>query len=98
MTGRPRHAALRFVSTVVRPRWVGLPFFRGAVIARQLPAVVPDLEHFRVLERVARVELDPLLERQALVAGAAVVLQAHTPMRRLSENFFVYLARGSGLH
>lgn len=73
-------------------------FFQRAFSARQLAGGVPDFQHFRVLEWVQRVELNPLLKLQALSDGTGVVLQTHAPMRGLSENFFVYLARGSGFH
>lgn len=99
MTGPYRHGeVLHFANAVLRLRSIDQQFFRRTFMGRQLLAEVPDLQHLRVLERVARVELDPLLERQTLGAGTAVILQTHTPVRSLSENFVVYLARGSGFH
>jgi hypothetical protein len=89
---------LHFSDAVLRGRWGGQQFFRVAYIARQLLAEVPDIKHFVVLERGPRVELNPLLNRQALGVGTGVILQTQTPMRSLSENFFVYFARGSGFN
>jgi hypothetical protein len=83
---------------MLRLRWGDQQFFRGAFIARQLASGVPDFQHVRVFEWMSGVELNPMLKRQALSGGTGVILQTHTPMRGLSKDLFVYLARGSEFH
>ncbi|MNL20824.1 hypothetical protein D3C87_1420900 [compost metagenome] len=48
---------------------------------RQIPRDIPDFQHRLVFECVKRVSIQPLLERQTLLRGAVIGMQAHAPVR-----------------
>lgn len=84
---------LHLAHTVLAARWIGQQLFGCAFIFRQIAADVPDFEHFAVLECMARIGLDPLPEHQAFLVSTGLVMQAHAPVRGLSEDFVVFLMR-----
>lgn len=68
----------------------GEEFFRRLGFIRQLTAEIPDLEHFGVLESVARVDLYPALEILADSRQTIVIVQTHAPIGGLHRDVFVH--------